>query len=149
VERHGDVVSKDELMRRVWPDSFVEEGNLSLNIHALRRTLAETPDDHSFIVTVPGHGYVFVAQVLQVLDEDDTLIVAERTRVNIVIEENELAAAHDDRPTPQGESEAESNEFSVTPRERLEPVGGAVSLGSAFYIERVTDAEFYAAARRR
>src|SRR5262249_2845889 len=69
VERHGDVVSKDELMRRVWPDSFVEEGNLSLNIHALRRTLAETPDDHSFIVTVPGHGYVFVAQVLQVLDE--------------------------------------------------------------------------------
>jgi DNA-binding winged helix-turn-helix (wHTH) protein len=149
VERQGEVVSKDDLMARVWPDCFVEEGNLSLNIHSLRRALGETPDDHSFIVTVPGHGYVFVAQVRRVSDEDTTLIVAERARVSIVIEEDETAAARDERPALQSESEADSNELSVTPRERLEPVGGAVPLNSAFYIERATDDEFHAAMARR
>src|ERR1035441_5685717 len=56
----GRVVTKDELLKAVWPDSFVEEGNLAQYISALRRALG----NKSFlIVTVPGHGYQFAAQV--------------------------------------------------------------------------------------
>ncbi len=63
VERREQVLSKEELMRRLWPDSIVEEGNLSVHIFALRRALGETPDEHRYIVTVPGRGYSFVAEV--------------------------------------------------------------------------------------
>jgi len=63
VERSGQMMSKDDLLKQVWPDSLVEEGNLSVHIFALRRALGETPEDHNFIVTVPGRGYSFVAAV--------------------------------------------------------------------------------------
>lgn len=63
VERHGGIVTKDELLRAVWPDTVVEEISLTRNISVLRKTLGETPDQHNFIVTVPGTGYRFVAPV--------------------------------------------------------------------------------------
>jgi len=63
VERRGQVIGKEELMKQVWPDNYVEEGNLSVHIFALRRALGETPEDHRYIVTVPGRGYSFVAAV--------------------------------------------------------------------------------------
>jgi DNA-binding winged helix-turn-helix (wHTH) protein/TolA-binding protein len=56
----GRVVTKDELLKAVWPDSFVEEGNLAQYISALRRALG---NKSSLIVTVPGQGYQFAAQV--------------------------------------------------------------------------------------
>lgn len=68
VSRHGQVVSKDELMSRVWPDTIVEENNLNVNVSLLRKTLGEKPNDHQFIVTVPGSGYQFVAEVRLVDD---------------------------------------------------------------------------------
>jgi DNA-binding winged helix-turn-helix (wHTH) protein/tetratricopeptide (TPR) repeat protein len=57
----GRVVTKDELLKAVWPDSFVEEGNLAQYISALRKALGEKS---CLIVTVPGRGYQFAAQVL-------------------------------------------------------------------------------------
>lgn len=63
VERGGQTLSKDDLMKSVWPDSLVEESNLSVHVFALRRALGETPEDHNYIVTVPGRGYSFVAEV--------------------------------------------------------------------------------------
>lgn len=62
VEQHGDVVSKEELMRRVWPDTFVEEANLSVNVSALRKALGEQPDGRPWIETVPRRGYRFLAR---------------------------------------------------------------------------------------
>ena len=53
--RHGqEIVTKDNLMKTVWPDTFVEEANLSRNIFMLRKALGETAQDHRYIVTVPG-----------------------------------------------------------------------------------------------
>src|SRR6266850_526005 len=63
LERAGQVVSKDELMRFVWPDSFVEEGNLNRNVSTLRKALGEKPCDHRYIETIPKTGYRFVAPV--------------------------------------------------------------------------------------
>ena len=63
VENRGRVLSKDELLEQVWGDTSVEEGGLTRNVSILRKTLGEKPDDHQFIVTVPGRGYRFVAAV--------------------------------------------------------------------------------------
>jgi TolB-like protein/DNA-binding winged helix-turn-helix (wHTH) protein/Tfp pilus assembly protein PilF len=63
VERHGDVVDKDELLRRVWPDTFVEEISLTRNISVLRKVLANGVNGRDFIETVPKRGYRFVTGV--------------------------------------------------------------------------------------
>jgi TolB-like protein/DNA-binding winged helix-turn-helix (wHTH) protein/Flp pilus assembly protein TadD len=63
VEHGGAVLDKEVLMEALWPDSIVEENNLSQNISTLRRVLGENPGAHCFIVTVPGRGYRFVADV--------------------------------------------------------------------------------------
>jgi DNA-binding winged helix-turn-helix (wHTH) protein/tetratricopeptide (TPR) repeat protein len=63
VRRHGEVVRKEELMRDVWPDAIVEEVSLTRNISVLRKLLGEKPDEHKYIMTVPGTGYRFVARV--------------------------------------------------------------------------------------
>lgn len=66
VESGGEVVEKDELMKKVWPDSFVEEGNLTQNISVLRKLLGESPGTNQYIVTVPRVGYRFVADVKRI-----------------------------------------------------------------------------------
>jgi len=63
VERHGEVVSKDELLRLVWPRVVVEENNLERHVSMLRRALGEKPGENRYIATVPGAGYRFVAEV--------------------------------------------------------------------------------------
>ncbi|MGB7926182.1 MAG: tetratricopeptide repeat protein [Pyrinomonadaceae bacterium] len=63
VEHNGRVMKKEELIARIWPNSFVEEGNLTQNIFVLRKALGEGPNDHRYIVTIPGQGYRFVAPV--------------------------------------------------------------------------------------
>jgi DNA-binding winged helix-turn-helix (wHTH) protein/Tfp pilus assembly protein PilF len=61
LEHRGSVVKKDEIMSRVWPDTFVEEGNLAQNIFLLRKALGEEKNEHKYIITIPGVGYRFVA----------------------------------------------------------------------------------------
>ncbi len=63
LQSHGRLLTKDELMNLAWPDSFVEESNLTVNISALRKVLGETPDGQQYIETVPKRGYRFVAPV--------------------------------------------------------------------------------------
>ena len=53
VQHHGEVLEKDDLMERLWPDSDVEESNLPQHISALRKTLGESPNERRYIVTVP------------------------------------------------------------------------------------------------
>ncbi|HXS88122.1 MAG TPA: tetratricopeptide repeat protein [Steroidobacteraceae bacterium] len=63
IELRDRVVTKDELLERVWRGTVVEEGGLARNISILRKALGEKPDQHTYIVTVPGKGYRFVADV--------------------------------------------------------------------------------------
>ena len=63
VERWGHVVEKDDLMKRVWPDTFVEEGNLTQSVSLLRKALGEGPGGPQFIETISRRGYRFVADV--------------------------------------------------------------------------------------
>jgi DNA-binding winged helix-turn-helix (wHTH) protein/Tol biopolymer transport system component len=63
VENHGRLVERSELMQRVWPDAFVEEGNLTVNIFALRKVLAEGLGTAPAIETIPKRGYRFIPAV--------------------------------------------------------------------------------------
>lgn len=69
--RSGKVVSKDELMSAIWPDTVVEENNLSQQISVVRRALGEKAGENRFIATVPGTGFKFVAEVSRIVDEGD------------------------------------------------------------------------------
>ena len=68
LEHRDHSVSKDELLNLVWPDTAVNENNLARQISSLRRALGQRPDEHDFVVTIPGHGYRFVATVQQLAD---------------------------------------------------------------------------------
>jgi len=63
VQHAGALLGKEEILRAVWPDTSVEENNLTQNISQLRRILGGGRGDHRYIVTVPGRGYEFVAKV--------------------------------------------------------------------------------------
>jgi DNA-binding winged helix-turn-helix (wHTH) protein/TolB-like protein len=65
IEHPGETVSKHALIDAVWGDIAVEENNLTQQISALRKALGERPDEHKFIVTVPGRGYSFVAPIVE------------------------------------------------------------------------------------
>ena len=80
VEHGGQVVAKDDLMKRVWPNTFVEEGNLTQNISLLRKALGETPGGTQFIETVPRRGYRFVAETSQSSHDDLIPKFAETTQ---------------------------------------------------------------------
>ncbi len=86
--RHSEqVVLKDDLMKAVWPDTFVEESNLAQNVFVLRKTLGETAGDSRYIVTIPGRGYRF-AEKVRVISEEESLVVETHSRSRVVIEES-------------------------------------------------------------
>src|SRR5215213_5063072 len=63
IANNGSIVTKDQILENVWPDQFVEESNLSVQVSALRKALGEKADDPRFLITIPGKGYKFVADV--------------------------------------------------------------------------------------
>ena len=63
LENRGEVLTKDRLIGELWPDSFVEESNIAQNVAVLRKALGEKSRENKFIVTIPGRGYRFVANV--------------------------------------------------------------------------------------
>lgn len=65
VENPNRLLSKDELMERVWRDEFVEEGNLARNVSTLRKALGDNGKDHKYIATVQGRGYRFLPDVVK------------------------------------------------------------------------------------
>ena len=86
--RHGkEIVTKDDLMKTVWPDTFVEEANLSRNIFMLRKALGETAQDHRYIVTVPGRGYRLAENVHLLPGQEFEIAAATHSRVQIDVKE--------------------------------------------------------------
>src|SRR5260221_7835368 len=87
LQSSGKVVLKDDLMKAVWPGSFVEEANLSQNIFTVRKVLGDSPEQRRYIATVPGQGYQFTETVRVVAGEvQDDLVVESHSRTHVVIE---------------------------------------------------------------
>lgn len=66
LEKRGEVVEKEALIQKVWPDTFVTEANLTQNISSLRKALGERAQDSRLVLTIPGQGYSFVGEVYEV-----------------------------------------------------------------------------------
>lgn len=89
-EHSGQVVTKDEILDRVWADSFVEESNLSRHIYLLRKTLKEYGEDEDLIQTVPRRGYRFTGQVT--VPADRQFVIEKHTSTRTLIEIQDEAA---------------------------------------------------------
>jgi eukaryotic-like serine/threonine-protein kinase len=91
VRHSNEVVTKEDLMKAVWPDTFVEEANLSRNIFMLRKALGERPQDHRYVVTVPGRGYRLAESVQTLLenqpDGEIALVAAQHSEIQIEVDE--------------------------------------------------------------
>jgi eukaryotic-like serine/threonine-protein kinase len=97
-QRDGQVVVKDDLMKLLWPDTFVEESNLAQHIFQLRKALGERAQDSAYIVTVPGRGYRFAQKVRSIpatvaipetaLEKEEDFVVRSHSRSRLVIEES-------------------------------------------------------------
>src|SRR5438046_1869644 len=83
IENKGRVIEKEKLMKEVWPDTFVEEGNLTQNISVLRKILSH--DGAKYIQTVPRRGYRFVGRIREVPDQ--SLLIEEHSLTRMVVEE--------------------------------------------------------------
>src|SRR6185369_12938490 len=94
IEHRGEILSKTDLLGLVWANQYVEENNLTVHIAALRKALGEAKDEHRFIVTMPGQGYKFVADLLKPSEklkspENDEIIIESQKIERIIIEEEE------------------------------------------------------------
>jgi eukaryotic-like serine/threonine-protein kinase len=74
VQNPGKLLTRDELLKNAWPDAVVDENSLAQSISVLRRALDEKPGDNSYIVTLPGRGYQFVARVQVVAQQNLSII---------------------------------------------------------------------------
>ena len=74
VQNPGRVLAREEMLKNVWPDAFVDEHSLAQSISVLRRALEEKPGDNDYIVTLPGRGYQFVSPVTVVPPESLSVI---------------------------------------------------------------------------
>ncbi len=135
VESHGRIVEKDEMMDRVWANSFVEEGNLKATVSMIRKALGEAAGRRNYIETIPRRGYRFRAEVSQSRSEDLTLMVQERTRSVVTIEEEQFHSANDDdsqEPVRGDESAQVANlngALAATARRKTIVADSAATLG--------------------
>lgn len=151
IESRGRVLSKDELMNALWADRFVEEANLAQTVSMLRKALGEQRQEHRYVVTEPGRGYRFVAEVEEVCtveNQNSDPTTEGQTRPSFV--DGPQAAAR--RPQPEsgipGERAPHSaltvNSASAPHRKRFSPsvtfilcvllIGGACV--GAYYLRR-------------
>ncbi|HKA19612.1 MAG TPA: winged helix-turn-helix domain-containing protein [Blastocatellia bacterium] len=95
VENNGRIVAKDELMSRLWPDTFVEEANLTFNIQQIRKCLGDNARKPSYVETVARRGYRFIADVKTCFSDTESAEAAERARRQDAVTQGRLQPAED------------------------------------------------------
>ena len=121
VEHRGHLIEKDKLIGLVWPDSFVEEANLTNNISTLRKALGEGESGQTYIETIPRIGYRFTAQVVEVPRLVTELVVEKHSLTRIETQETEVEIPSVSvAPAPQSprvETAISSPTHAVRPRQ--------------------------------
>jgi DNA-binding winged helix-turn-helix (wHTH) protein/tetratricopeptide (TPR) repeat protein len=137
VRNQGRMLTKDELLKQIWPDTFVEEVNLAVNISAVRKALGENPQDCRFIATVPGRGYRFIAEVRVVVNQAGNNEKAltqnhpEPVETATGPENHEIEAPDDTPETPSRDTKSQKSTAVLKPKSvarsrRTLWVGGAI-----------------------
>jgi Tol biopolymer transport system component/DNA-binding winged helix-turn-helix (wHTH) protein len=105
LQNAGHLMPKEELMKRIWPDSYVEEVNLSQNISMLRKALGDQAQGSRYIVTVPGRGYRFTEKVRLIPErdrvEEGEIVFQSRAITQVVIDEEAFTDARE-MPAAEG-----------------------------------------------
>ena len=141
IENKGKVVSKNELLDKVWENQFVEENNLTVHISALRKIFGEKKNDHKFIVTVSGKGYKFVADVAEtkgfeanddggkvVSNEQNSEIIVETHKFERIVIEEDANFSNDNKIKQINRAKSE---FSDRSRKHVVVLTGAFLLSAA------------------
>jgi TolB-like protein/Tfp pilus assembly protein PilF len=92
IQYSGYMLEKEELMRMVWQDRFIEEATLAQNIFTLRKALGESRQEHKYIETVSKRGYRFIAKVKEVWVDNNEMVVEEYTGARILVKDDEADA---------------------------------------------------------
>jgi DNA-binding winged helix-turn-helix (wHTH) protein/TolB-like protein len=136
VQSGGILLEKEDLMRKVWPDTFVEDGNLSVHIFALRKALGENSDGRVYIETVPRQGYRFTSSVRAVNPGDVALVVEKHAWSQITVQETDPVSV----VQPQTTLTAAAHRGLLSSRVMWIAIAAgllAVSIGSIFYLRSV------------
>jgi Tol biopolymer transport system component/DNA-binding winged helix-turn-helix (wHTH) protein len=132
VEQHGDVLEKDELIRKVWGQAIVEENNLARHISTLRKALHERPGQRDYIATIPSIGYRFVAEVVELDRLPSELTHAPLTKANPVPHHTVVGPETTASPGPLDTPHAPATPPPAQPRRLLRvAVVGAVVVATA------------------
>ncbi|HKC84350.1 MAG TPA: winged helix-turn-helix domain-containing protein, partial [Blastocatellia bacterium] len=123
VENNNLLLTKDEMIGRIWPDSFVEESNLAQNVSMLRRALGEQPDGKPYIETVPKRGYRFTAEVRLRSEEQPAVVRGESAFTSFG---PELAGAFERRANEAPELTPAPISQPSEPQESLPPASNNV-----------------------
>ncbi len=126
VENRGHLVEKETLMRRLWPDTFVEEANLTNNVSQLRKALL-ADDAPPYIETVPRRGYRFIAEVSESVSAPTEFVLEERSQTTLTLEE----VSHPPPSTAVGQEPAAKKGFRWL---TLTAVAALIGLGLAAYL---------------
>lgn len=125
VENNGRIIEKDEIIQKVWQDTFVEEGSLTRNISTLRKVLGEEPGANRYIETIPRRGYRFVAKVKSISDGNEEKEPANGLAQNETESENEPARRNENIIEYNGEAQTDlletkfglrKNEIQIEPQ---------------------------------
>ncbi len=149
VRHSGHIVTKEELMRELWADTFVEESNIPQNIFTLRKTLGEESGEKKYIETVPRRGYRFAAEVRPVaVEEDIELLLRSRTRTHIVSESefstSELIRVQNAAEQPMLQQESSASSLAARTQAAIAPTRSQKTLliGIAILISALLVAGF-------
>jgi TolB-like protein/DNA-binding winged helix-turn-helix (wHTH) protein/Flp pilus assembly protein TadD len=140
VTKRGHIVEKDDLLKEVWKDSFVEEANVSRHVWMLRKTLGENEEGQSYIETVPKRGYRFLANSQAAGNGGDQLVLERRSITRITAEEDDDAIHRNGGVTQDFEQR-----LLAAIRERQQWLGWrwALGLGVLFLLVIVLGAMLY------
>jgi DNA-binding winged helix-turn-helix (wHTH) protein/Flp pilus assembly protein TadD len=123
VEQRNEVVSKERLMKAVWPRSIVEENNLTQAISALRRLLGDERTEPRFVLTVPGRGYRFVARVTESAAPVASPSPSGRLDSVAILPFKSLLPGQDNPALELGMADTLIGEISTLPNLRVSPLG--------------------------
>lgn len=107
VDRHGELVTKDELLESIWAGSFVEESNLSRHVYLLRKTLRELGESEDLIQNVPRRGYRFTGEVHENQSGNADLVIERHVLTRTLVED--ISAAENGHPTTENEKAVREN----------------------------------------
>jgi Tol biopolymer transport system component/DNA-binding winged helix-turn-helix (wHTH) protein len=125
VEQPGQVISKNELMERIWQDTVVEENNLTQNISMLRKILGKDSSGQDYIRTIPRRGYCFTSSVQEVWEDTTDFILAKSSRARIVVEEEQDSS---DPPVNDTEISVRAGASNHSPVSELSPLSWSLSI---------------------